>query len=70
MACPGCRGGAFCYCEMTDMDPDNTECVFGDECCMPGLHLSSECHTAEMIAQFFEDCQEEYERQQDGTNSH
>ncbi len=24
-------------------------CIFPGECCMPGEHLKSECHTAEML---------------------
>lgn len=32
---------------------DEWECVFPGECCMPGLHTSHECHTAEMIAAYF-----------------
>ncbi len=26
-------------------------CLFGDLCCMPGYHMSNECHTAEMYEQ-------------------
>jgi hypothetical protein len=33
-----------------NFDDDNQEgCCFPSECCMPGSHLRSECHTAEMI---------------------
>jgi hypothetical protein len=28
---------------------DEEGCLFPDECCMPGPHLKSECHTAEML---------------------
>ena len=45
----------------TDDDDDHVEgCVFPGECCMPGPHLKSECHTAEMLMQ------QEYEAQIDG----
>lgn len=34
-------------------DPDEERetfgCVFPGQCCMPGLHYPSECHTVEMI---------------------
>lgn len=26
-------------------------CLFGADCCMPGEHMASECHTAEMYEQ-------------------
>lgn len=31
---------------------DEEGCCFPDECCMPGLHMKSECHTAEMIEDY------------------
>lgn len=39
-------------------DPDdgpNLECVFGDDCLMPGYHTSDECYTAEMAEEWAED---------------
>jgi hypothetical protein len=43
---------------MTDHDEwseDNeVECCFPGSCCMPGEHLRSECHTAEMMQQMIE----------------
>lgn len=30
-------------------DADGFGCHFPKECCMPGVHLRSECHTAEML---------------------
>lgn len=33
------------------------ECLFGNDCCMPDpYHLPSECHTAEMMEQYYQDC--------------
>ena len=34
-------------------------CYFPGECCMPGEHLMSECHTAEMIEEWERQYQEE-----------
>ncbi len=34
-----------------DEDSDPWNCLFPDECCMPGIHRSSDCHTAEMLEQ-------------------
>jgi len=30
-------------------------CCFPGRCCMPGYHMRSECHTAEMMDQMIED---------------
>jgi hypothetical protein len=38
-------------------DEDDFGCWFPDECCMPGLHMRSECHTAEMIEAFNAECE-------------
>ena len=32
-----------------DCEDDPIGCVFPGRCLMPGVHLESECHTAEMI---------------------
>ena len=38
-----------------DYDDDGLGCCYPGECCMPGLHMRSECHTAADIeAQFQE----------------
>lgn len=37
-----------------DDDHDRMGCLFPDECLMPGPHLISECHTAEMMEQYLE----------------
>lgn len=49
----------------SDEDDDHTlGCVFPGECCMPGLHLKSECHTAAMmVEQHYEALIEEYKEQ-------
>lgn len=49
------------YEDRDDYDPRESEerdnplgregCVFPGECCMPGPHFESECHTAEMLMQ-------------------
>jgi hypothetical protein len=31
---------------------DGTGCCFPGRCCMPGEHLRSECHTAEMMEEY------------------
>lgn len=50
LGCAGCD-------ECTDYDDDDADeprerqdfgCCFPGECCMPGLHFPSECHTAAM----------------------
>lgn len=42
-------------CEYCEGDPEG--CIFPGRCLMPGIHLESECHTAEMMedlnAKFF-----------------
>jgi hypothetical protein len=43
-----------CVCDRDDEEND-TGCCFPGRCCMPGEHLRSECHTAEMMAQMIED---------------
>jgi hypothetical protein len=42
-----------CY----SMDSDKWEigCLFPGECCMPGMHYTHECHTAEMAEQWYEE---------------
>ncbi len=41
---------ALLYCEY-DCDEDDRAigCLFPSQCCMPGFHFPSECHTADMI---------------------
>lgn len=36
-----------------DAQEDEEGCCFPKECCMPGVHRKSECHTAEMIEDQF-----------------
>ena len=36
-------------------DADRIGCLFGPDCCMPGEHFESECHTAEMLDLAYED---------------
>lgn len=39
-------------CGFSDEDEDDGfGCCYPGECCMPGLHMLSECHTAEDIEQ-------------------
>lgn len=40
-----------------DEEPEECEwgCCFPGECCMPGPHLKSECHTAQMVRDFERD---------------
>lgn len=37
----GCNG-----CDDEPREPPEYGCCLGDECCMPGMHFPSECHTA------------------------
>lgn len=32
---------------------EDFDCLFPGNCCMPELHLPSECHTPEMAAEFY-----------------
>lgn len=32
---------------------EDFDCLFPGNCCMPGLHLTSECHTPEMAEEFY-----------------
>jgi hypothetical protein len=44
--------------EIEPAPPDNREreeCQFPGRCLMPGDHLSSECHTVEMVEQYNRD---------------
>lgn len=34
---------------------DDDECAFPGDCCMPGPHFRSECHTAEMLEEMHDD---------------
>ncbi len=34
------------------MDDD---CLFPGECCMPGFHQPSECHTPDMLGQYYKE---------------
>jgi predicted YcjX-like family ATPase len=38
------------YCQACEDDP--LGCLFPGKCLMPGEHLISECHTAEMLKEF------------------
>lgn len=49
----GCNGCDECtdyddYASEDDGPPEFGCCLPPGECCMPGLHFPSECHTAEM----------------------
>ena len=34
-------------------------CLYPDKCCMPGFHTIDECHTAEMMEEFYADLAKE-----------
>lgn len=66
MMCEACERGEHQLCGMQtwcacECDPDGAAhfesgrdewgCLFGADCCMPDLHFTSECHTAEMMEQ-------------------
>lgn len=63
--CEDCTGpGCYCDCQIPsdgpridfgDDDGPDTYCCFPGRCCMPGIHLSEECHTAEMMEQMIAD---------------
>jgi hypothetical protein len=42
--------------EYEDDDDELDECCFPARCLMPGYHLRSECHTAEMLEEYAVDC--------------
>lgn len=47
-----------------DDDSPRGGCLFPETCCMPGLHMTDECHTAEMLMQQEHDREvEEYKEQ-------
>ncbi len=33
-------------------------CLFPCNCLMPGVHYTGECHTAEMLEDYYQECQE------------
>lgn len=39
-------------------DDDKWGCVFGEKCCMPGDHMTDECHTAEMADEYMREAME------------
>jgi hypothetical protein len=45
----GCEHGVGFDEECEDCEDDPIGCVFPGRCVMPGVHLESECHTAEMM---------------------
>jgi hypothetical protein len=47
----GCEHGVGFDEDCEDCDDDPIGCLFPDKCLMPGVHLESECHTAEMLEQ-------------------
>jgi hypothetical protein len=47
---PDCCDHGFGFdCDCPGCEADPIGCLFPGTCCMPGIHLESECHTAEMI---------------------
>lgn len=45
----GCEHGVGFDEECDECEDDPIGCVFPGRCLMPGTHLESECHTAEMM---------------------
>lgn len=41
---------------------DEYECQFPSECCMPGVHHKSECHTADMIEDQERELEKDFKR--------
>ncbi len=37
-------------------------CLYPGKCCMPGYHYASECHTAEMMADYMAECAAEMQQ--------
>lgn len=46
-----CEHGVDFSEECEECDDDPIGCLFPGKCLMPGEHLESECHTAEMMEQ-------------------
>lgn len=42
-----------------DFMDDEDGCEFPGQCCMPGPHTRSECHTAEMIQDYERECSQQ-----------
>lgn len=41
---------------LEDDNNDSIGCLFPDRCLMPGEHLTSECHTVEMLEDYEHSC--------------
>lgn len=49
-----CEHGVGFDCNCAGCENDPIGCVFPGRCLMPGEHVQSECHTAEMLEEYNE----------------
>ena len=47
------------FCEGEDDEFEEFGCLYGADCCMPGLHFPSECHTGEMLEAQYKEMERE-----------